>query len=460
MTTDLPPGRPPPPTGAAGTERPPRALDLETLIGIRSSRRTFYVEYRATAERLERSVRSLERVAHVLGSSDEDVRALTDAVVTALADHLDAHRVVLWVDPQRLPEATVRAGHWRRGGDVVLDGAGIADSEERRLRCTLQQLRTRDPACDPFAQGRLAVAPLAVDGRPIGVLGAWTREESALNDADRAVLHILGSQLAAALRRDDLLRRSDRLRHAAERQAEEIARRHRELTETRTRLTIAEQHATIEVERRRIARELHDAVAQHLLSAGMTIEWCRAEVEGDRELHERLSHAKGLTRTALQRLRASIAALTQESEDEEDLVGMLHRLARVHTTGELDVQVRVEGRPGALGPHHELALLRTASEAVFNAARHGAASRVILRLSFRGDTVRLSVADDGQGRPEQLRRSLASARGRKDGYQQGLPNIAGRAEDLGGEVRFQRARLGGVRILVDLPLPRDRAVTG
>lgn len=448
---------PPPDEAPASSTRP---LDLETLTGIRSSRRTFYVEYRTTTERLERSVRSLERVSHVLGSSDEDAHALADAVVSALADHLGARRVVLWVDPRWVPDATVHAAHWRAGGAVALDADGISDSEARRLRCTLQQLRTRDPACDPFSQGRLAIAPLAVDGRPVGVLGAWTSDDLVLNGADRAVLHILGSQLAAALRRDDLLRRSDRLRRAAERQAAEIAQRHRELTETRTRLTIAEQHATIEVERRRIARELHDAVAQHLLSAGMTIEWCRAEAQADPQLHDRLTHAKDLTRTALHRLRASIAALTQESEDDEDLAGMLHRLAKVHTTDELDVQVRVEGRPEPLGPHHELALLRTASEAVFNAVRHGAASRIILRLSFRGDAVRLSVADDGEGRPEQLRRSLAAARDRNDGYQQGLPNIAGRAEDLGGEVRFQRARLGGVRVLVDLPLRRDRAGAG
>lgn len=445
------------------TDRAAPNVDLEALTGIRSSRRTFYVEYRATAERLERSVRSLERVAHSLGSSDEDARSLADAVVTALADHLGATRVVLWLAPDQLPDTTVRVGHWRSGHDVVLDEVGITDAEVRRLRCSLRHLRGREPACDPFSQGALAVTPLTVDGHPVGVLGAWAHDELTLNESDRAVLHILGSQLGAALRRDDLLRRSDRLRQAAEDQAEEIARRHRELSETRSRLTIAEQHATIEVERRRIARELHDAVAQHLLSAGMTIEWCRAEVAGevrDPELHDRLAHAKDLTRTALQRLRASIAALTQETDDDEDLVGMLQRLTRVHTTGALDVELRLEGRPQQLGPTRELTLLRAASEAVFNATRHGGATRIILRLSFRGDDVRLSIADDGEGRPEQLRQAVEASRERGDGYQQGLSNMLERAQELGGEVRFQRARLGGVRVLIDLPVPRGQAATG
>ncbi len=192
-----------------------------------------------------------------------------------------------------------------------------------------------------------------------------------------------------------------------------------------------------------------------MLSAGMTIEWCRAELEDAPEVTERLQHAKQLTRTAIDRLRSAIAALSHDTETDEDLPGMLQRLASVQGSSALDIQVRVEGRPSTLPSALSHALLRIAGEAVINASRHGQADRIIVRLAYRPARVRLSVADNGTGDPEHLRAHLDASHRRADGYHQGLHTMTGRARELGGTLRFQRARLGGIRVFVELPLPAD-----
>jgi signal transduction histidine kinase len=429
---------------------------IEALTGIRSSKRTFYVEYRSAEEHLERSVGSLERVAHVLSAGDKGIEPLCAEVLSAMAEHLRVQRAALLVDATTLPDATVHRAALGADGRATLDALGNDDLLELRGHLDALVGQARE---DPFLRDGLCLTPLSVDGAMIGLMAAWVPGQVVLPPADRAVLHILGSQVAVALRNDDLLRRSERLRVDAELQTLALARHHRELDEATTRLGIVEQHAVIEAERRRMARELHDSVAQHMLSAGMTIEWCRAELSEHAEVSERLMHAKQLTRTAIDRLRTAIAALTSDTDTDEDLPGMLHRLVAVQRSAALDIQVRVEGRPVTLPPAVAHALLRIAGEAVLNASRHGEADRIILRLAYRPASIRLSVADNGRGQPEALRRHLEATRLRDDGYHRGLHNMTTRATELGGSLRFLRARLGGIRVLTELPLPNELEAT-
>jgi signal transduction histidine kinase len=81
-----------------------------------------------------------------------------------------------------------------------------------------------------------------------------------------------------------------------------------------------------------------------------------------------------------------------------------------------------------------------------------------VRLAYRGDGVRLTVSDDGRGRPEEARRSLrAASLACPSGEHRGLVNMQARARDLGGTLTFRRARLGGLQVQVDVPVPADGA---
>ena len=121
---------------------------------------------------------------------------------------------------------------------------------------------------------------------------------------------------------------------------------------------------------------------------------------------------------------------------------------------ELRVEVRIGGTPVPLPAEHEQSLFRIAGEALFNTAMHAAASRAMVRLAYQDDRVRLSISDDGGASPEEIRRTLRAAvlRG-PSGDHRGLVNMNSRAQEMGGALRFRRSRIGGLQVLVDVPLP-------
>ena len=191
---------------------------------------------------------------------------------------------------------------------------------------------------------------------------------------------------------------------------------------------------------------------------GMHIELVRSEI-GDDRLRAQLDTAKDLTRRAVEQLRSAIYALNDEHAEGEDLPSMLRRLSGVHMPDELSVEVRVGGKPVALPAECEQSLFRIAGEALFNTAVHGEASRAVVRLTYSCGSVRLTISDDGVGRPEEVRRSLRAASAAPSGEHRGLVNMQARARELGGTVAFRRARLGGLQVQVEIPVPRKRGPT-
>src|SRR6516165_2004266 len=81
------------------------------------------------------------------------------------------------------------------------------------------------------------------------------------------------------------------------------------------------------LERRRLARQLHDTVIQQVLAAGLAIDWCMGEVPAGSPVHGQLAAAKRLARSAVRELRSSLQELVQPADgDDEDLPDMLRRL--------------------------------------------------------------------------------------------------------------------------------------
>lgn len=432
-----------------------RAPGISELTGLRSSKPSWYAEYRQTVDDLDRALGSLEHIARVLSATGQGADALCRAVVDATAEHLGEPWAVLALSGTALPLARPRM--LGRGPSGV--GVGQMALLPEVVRRPVTEALAAD-AVDPWqtADGAVVV-PLVVDGEPVGALVACGGPRRTATPADLAILRIVANQSAVALLSEHLLARSEALRRQTERlyaEAEERARdladRHSRLAEAERRLDVAAQREAVDAERHRIARELHDSVAQHVLSAGMTIEWCRPEVAHHGEVYERLGHAKALTREAVERLRGAIHALSShEHGDGDGLPAMLARLSDVAPVPGLAVAVRVEGRPRQLPAEVEHSLFRIASECLFNTARHANATRSIVRLAYRPGELRLSVADDGNGDPDVLRRALRASGRRDDGYHRGLGNIASRCAEMGGTVRFTRARMGGVRVEVRMP---------
>lgn len=431
----------PPVTGpVAGPACAP--ADLATLTGIRSGKPSYYPAYLSSTERLERVIHALDRISRALVRTVEGPGTLVRSVVQAAADHLSAECVLFAVADGALPDAELRHLVVGPDGGEVADLDALPETVRTHLRAARAGTLHLHP---PHAVAQHIHVPVTLDGQVVGAFVAWAGPARDIDATDLSVLRILAGQTAAALLNSSLFQRSEQLYAEASRQADDLAARHAELQRTQEQLLAAQQRELLDSERHRIARELHDSVTQYALSAGMHIEVCRAEV-ADPGLRERLQVAKDLTRSAVEQLRSAIYALNRTGvDDRATLPAMLSELATVHLPDELRVDVRVEGAPAALPGEAEQSLLRVAGEALFNTAMHARATRAVVRLAYRGDRLVLSVADDGSGDPETVRRTLRlTSAGDLDGRHRGLANMAARARQLGGAFTVRRARLGGL----------------
>lgn len=207
-------------------------------------------------------------------------------------------------------------------------------------------------------------------------------------------------------------------------------------------------------ERRRLARQLHDNVIQQVLAARLAIEWCLSEVPTGSPLRPKLDQARRLTGIAARELRSSLQTLTDPPErDEEDLPDMLRHLLALRSAHDLDLSVEVTGQPVRLPAAVRRSLWCAASECLFNAARHAGARRAVIRLRYGPQVIGLSVADDGHGDPEVLRKIIRGHPAGLGGYHFGLADLAARAGEMGGTIWVSRSDLGGIAVELLVPIP-------
>jgi signal transduction histidine kinase len=150
-------------------------------------------------------------------------------------------------------------------------------------------------------------------------------------------------------------------------------------------------------ERQRMAREIHDTLAQGLTGIITQLEVAQQTAK-DAERERRISNATQLARDSLAEARRSVQALRPKALEDSRLPDALaEEAARWSVTSGVTAEVRTTGDAHVLHPEVEVTLLRVAQEALANVAKHAAASRAWITLSYMGDVVTLDVRDDGAG---------------------------------------------------------------
>jgi len=199
----------------------------------------------------------------------------------------------------------------------------------------------------------------------------------------------------------------------------------------------------IEQERLRIAREIHDTLAQGFTGIIVQLEAAEdAQFQGLDEAKTRhLQHARELARESLQEARRSVLALRPQALDHRGLPEALRDLFQRLTAGtQVYAELAIDGTPRKLSPETEQNLLRIALEALTNALRYAHARRFIVRLTFEVGAVRLELKDDGCGFDP-----AASS----EGF--GLTGMKERAEAMAGQLQIQSATGSGTTICLVLP---------
>jgi two-component system NarL family sensor kinase len=195
-------------------------------------------------------------------------------------------------------------------------------------------------------------------------------------------------------------------------------------------------------ERNRLAREIHDTIAQDLSAIAFQLEAAEAlltQPENPERARRSVTAALGLTRKALDEARRSVLDLRAAPLEGRTLPEALAALAQ-----ESAPWVTFEAVPSPsirMPPAIEVGLYRIAQEALQNALRHAAATRVMLRLETASDRFRLLIEDDGQGFVIE-----DAAEGRF-----GLLGMRERARLLGGSLQIESAPGAGTRITAEVP---------
>ncbi|MER5883007.1 sensor histidine kinase [Streptomyces sp. NPDC001941] len=229
------------------------------------------------------------------------------------------------------------------------------------------------------------------------------------------------------------------------RESERHRRLVRELMSTRAELAAAERHAGTLAERERLAREIHDTLAQGLSSIQLLLRAAERALPEGSPAAEHIDRARVAAQDNLAEARRFVRALSPPDLERGSLAGALERLCEPGPGPR--VRFSASGEPVELPTPYEVALLRIAQSAVANAVRHADASRAEVTLSFMDSAVALDVVDDGRG----FDPDAVAAPTSEGGF--GLPAMRLRAQSLGGTFTVESAPGQGTAVAVTLPLP-------
>ncbi|HEU5355600.1 MAG TPA: sensor histidine kinase [Actinocrinis sp.] len=204
-------------------------------------------------------------------------------------------------------------------------------------------------------------------------------------------------------------------------------------------------------ERRRMAGEIHDTLAQGLTGIITQLEAADiARAEPERRRH--LDLARDLARSSLTEARRSVQALRPGPLDEVRLPDALRQLAEDwQRTSGIPVRVEIDGDPITLQPALEVVLFRAAQEALANVAKHSGATRAGLTLTYTSDIVALDVLDDGSGfdPSADIPSREAAQTGTGTGY--GLEAMRSRLRQVGGSLIVESTPGEGTTLSANVP---------
>jgi signal transduction histidine kinase len=223
-----------------------------------------------------------------------------------------------------------------------------------------------------------------------------------------------------------------------------------QLEATRSELAEVNHAQGVTAERERMAREIHDTLAQGFTSVVMLAQAASAGMQRDpAAARARLGTIEDVARENLAEARALVAAFSPVGLDGVTLPDAVLRLAqRFGTETGLVVDVEVAGELAGLGRRREVVLLRAAQEALTNVRRHAQAQQVTVRLVADDEGARVEVDDDGVGFAVSGTTGTGGL-GTAAGF--GLAGMRGRVHEAGGEVDVASEPGRGTRVTVRVP---------
>ena len=246
---------------------------------------------------------------------------------------------------------------------------------------------------------------------------------------------------------EEFNRMAFRLRESYANLEQKIEERTRNLVDTQQLLTRVVEAQ--EEERQRIASDLHDSVAQWLVSASYQAQVCLVLLDQDEkeELHDDLTVINETLRASIKELRQVLAGLRPPALEELGLAHAIRQDMERLTGDGVSCSFEVDGSAVRLPASVEITAFRIAQETLTNVSKHAKASEVSLKLAFKSDELTLKVRDNGCG--FDLSRTLEGA---GTGGHLGLLGIKQRVDALGGVLEITSNPGSGTRFEIRMPI--------
>ena len=216
-----------------------------------------------------------------------------------------------------------------------------------------------------------------------------------------------------------------------------------DLTRSRANLMRVEREAGRLTERQRLARDIHDTLAQHFTSIIMHLS--AAKHSNPESVPSEVQQAEDAAREGLDEIRRIVWDMQPEQIEKASLVEAVEELAaRWSAENSVQVKMKVTGTPHSLPSSAETALLRISQEAMHNINKHAQAKNVNITFSFMEDMFVMDIADDGLGfEPSKI----------KNGF--GMKTMRDRVEELSGTLTIESERGAGTAIAVSIPITEE-----
>jgi len=213
--------------------------------------------------------------------------------------------------------------------------------------------------------------------------------------------------------------------------------------------TVEAQYQAVLAERNRIAREIHDTLAQGYVGISVQLELVSRLLQGSKDAAaQQLESTKELVRSSLAEARSSIWNLRSPGAESDTLPARLAATVRSRQQegGGAVLRFDVHGSFRPVERRAEDEILRIGQEAVSNAVRHAAAREIAVRLSYDTSWLKLTVTDDGKGFE---RKSQEAAFAGSDGVgHYGLQGMQERAANIDARLRIDSRPGGGTTVEV------------
>lgn len=385
------------------------------------------VEREEVSNRLHRELSILNTIAQALNRS-VDLNEALHTTLAQVADLFDLHTGWIWLlneqtgesylaAAQNLPPALADDPTSMEGSCYCLDSYRDGDLEGAANINVITCTRLAGLMAGTEGLRYHASVPLYAHGKEIGVLNVASRDWRQLSSDDLRLLYTVGDMLGIAVERARLFAASAQL-------------------------------GALE-ERNRIAREIHDTLAQGLSAIALQLETADALLAAQTQLdraQRAVQQALTLTRSNLEEARRSVLDLRAAPLEGRTLAAALESLT-LSAAGQWGLQAEFS----AVGGSHplpvavEAGVYRIAQEALNNVCAHAQARHLYVNLVTTPERVHLTIEDDGRGFDETA----------VEQNRYGILGMNERVKLLGGELRIDSTPGVGTTVEVDVPLARQ-----